>query len=219
MHWKNFRPSIILLLFVVYFFNPKPSYAWSCNIRLFYEPTLVIATVEDQTINCEDYKTTTKFNRNFVIKGFSPSQFELKTVNRSAWNTCKNYPHQSKESISVGSRTDPEFKIGKTYLISILPKNNPNTLNVDLPICQQVVNEIDGWLDPKVIVNSILVYTQPVLVILVILPMFLALYLSKSISITLSFILSGFISLVLYEFILYLLVRIVKYIKKKIKNT
>ncbi|MBI2085842.1 hypothetical protein HYT74_00715 [Candidatus Daviesbacteria bacterium] len=197
--------------------DPKPSYATVCTITAqFYKPTLVLATAKDQTINCKDYNTTTKFIKNFAIKGSSPSQFEVKTVNRKTWDICKDYPRQPKDSILVEfGGSDPQFDTDKEYLLSIFPAKDSNSSVVDLaPSCGGIVTQVNGPLDPKVIVNSIIVYIQPVLII----PLFLALYLSQFMSGISPLVLSGFIFLVLYGLVLYILIRFIKYTIRKIKD-
>lgn len=210
-----FKALLFLLLFVIWFVNPKPSYAYYCTFQFFYRPTLVVATAKDQTINCEDYKTKTIFSKNFTIKGSSPDQFEIKTVNPSTRDTCKNYPSQS-QFVLAGAPQD-QFEVGKKYILAIFPDNN--STSVSMAVCERMVNQVNGLFDPKVILATVIIYTQPIWITGV----FVTLYLSTSIfgkflPDILALIFSGLIVLILYGLIFYLLIRIVKYIMKKVKN-
>lgn len=201
--------------------NPKPSYAYYCTVQFSYNPTVVIATVENQNTNCEDYQTTTKFNTNFTIKGSSPNQFEIKTVYNSTWGLCKKYPYQSNDEIAKESDSDPKFEISKKYILAIFPDNN--STKASLAVCERTAFEVSGLLDPKVILTTIGIYTRP----LWIGPFILTIYLTLTLNILLAkfipnlpaLILSGFIVLILDGFLLYILFRIIRYIIRKIRKT
>lgn len=221
MYRKIVKALLFLLLFIIWFVKPKPSYALYCTLsnEFTYRPSVVIATAEEQRINCKNVETITKFNKNFTIKGYPANQFEIKTTTPRTKEACKDYPYPAIITRIAGAPDDPDFDLGKKYLMAIFPDKNPGSINASLAACgQEITTEISGVFDPKVILTTIRVYTQPIWIIGVFVGMLLFLVFRKFLPDTPTFILSGLVVLILYGLVIYFLIRFVRYLMKKIRK-
>lgn len=211
-------------LFVLFFLTPKTTYAYSCSLDFIYKPELVVAEAIEQEFNCESNTTTTTFKNLLTIKGNVPGQFKMET-NIGKTGICKN-PDGTDKILIINTPygiPHPQFEKQKRYLMSTFPDtNNPSRFKPHT-LCSVIFEEVAGPSDPKVLVSALVnVYTRPVwfsIVLIAFIPgILLASLLYKVFPDIVAFIISGITVLVLYGFLIFFLIKLIRKLVKKIRG-
>lgn len=171
------RKLLLFLLFISFFsVSPKPA-----NAVYQYQPfiinpnNLVIATLENEEVNCEREEITYHFLTDWLIKGKVEKNFKI--VNKPTFmaDKCPNWNVDEAGNIKIripfpycDSPTPfPKFETGKTYIMTLeLMKNKEY-----YPSClYRIVDEAKGVLDPKVFGHIFIFFIQPLITFILMFP-------------------------------------------------
>lgn len=219
---KLFRINFIFLFIALLYlgFSPKPAYALQCQLSFFHRSSLVIARVENQGLRCESRGVVNNFKKIVVLKGNVEDNFNIVTPAGSG--ECPTQAKPGEIEIIVGECAGcpptPKFETGKSYIMSVYPRNGQTSSEYYLPVCDGIFGEISGILDPKVLLYSLRVSTQLIWTSGFILVFLLSYLLGNILPSVVAFGISIVIVVVaLCGLLIYILFRIIRFTVKQLK--
>lgn len=218
---KLFRINLLFFFIAIFIwvFSPKPAYALQCQLSFFHRSSLVIARVENQELRCESRGVVNKFKKIMVLKGTAEDNFNIVTPARSGECPSQAKPGEIKIIVGefAGSPPTPKFETGKTYIMSVYPRNGQVSSEYALPVCDRIFGEVSGILDPKVLLYSLRASTQPIWTSGFILVFLLSYFLGNILPSVIAFGISLIIVVALYGLLIYVLFRVIRFLVNKLK--
>jgi hypothetical protein len=213
--------SIILYIIalITYF---KPAYALCSGLPMLYKPDLVVAKLEKQEVDCQSRAINNKFKTLVFLKGFWQGSFAI--VSSADSDICGEPKPSNAINLSPSGQWEDQVSIpkllsGKTYLMSLNSVGQGKY--VTSSICEGfgVFEEVNGVWDIKNLFYFLLICLQPLIWLssrlIFLIYSFLRIF---NIPDVVSIVIGIIISLIFWGVIIYILIRTIKNIVRKIKT-
>lgn len=214
--------TIILFCFVICFFtfSLKSAKASLCETKLISSSNLVVAEATNENVNCKSEKVVTHFESKATLFGEVNNTFTISLPLNSG--DCGSNKNSNNLDIGVptygGYSPLPDFEIGQTYLMSVLPIYKIENSEYRIPECDRIFDHVFGLYDPIILLQMIRVISQPVWASALLMNWEIGYFLTKIFPSEAAYRISILIVLSIFGIIIYMVIKIVLFVLRKLRR-